>query len=189
MKPETRRTGDELLDAIATAVLKELQDEGYHGVTFEGVARRAETSKPVLYRRWAARPEMVFFAITRMAQPQLSQPLQPTLRENLRTIGKILRAGFDEYRVETTLGLMAEATPELRAKFTSYELSPALCHIRSSLELAHEQGEIPEPVELFRLHRMAIQVFVGEFIAQGSCSDETIDAIVDDTLLPIYGAK
>jgi AcrR family transcriptional regulator len=40
------------MSAIRAATRAELADYGYAGVTFEGVARRAQTSKPVLYRRY-----------------------------------------------------------------------------------------------------------------------------------------
>ena len=60
----TRRRGAELDDAIYRAVFDELVDHGYVGLTFEGVARRAQTSKPVLYRRWPNRLDMVVAALT-----------------------------------------------------------------------------------------------------------------------------
>ena len=47
----TRRSGEELREAILDAVLCELFDRGYAGLTFDGVAHRAHTSKPVIYRR------------------------------------------------------------------------------------------------------------------------------------------
>ena len=48
----TRRRGAALESAIHAAVVELLVEQGIAGVTMEAVAARAETSKPVLYRRW-----------------------------------------------------------------------------------------------------------------------------------------
>ncbi|WP_141871564.1 TetR/AcrR family transcriptional regulator [Microbacterium saperdae] len=45
--------------AIRAATIAELTEHGYAGVSFEGVARRAQTSKPVLYRRYSSRAHLV----------------------------------------------------------------------------------------------------------------------------------
>src|SRR5215207_9331006 len=47
-----RRRGQELDEAIRTAVLDLLAEHGPGGVTMEAVASATRTSKPVLYRRW-----------------------------------------------------------------------------------------------------------------------------------------
>jgi hypothetical protein len=47
----TRRRNDKLMAAIHEATRAQLAERGYAGVTFEGVARRARTSRSVLYRR------------------------------------------------------------------------------------------------------------------------------------------
>lgn len=47
-----RRRGDELAAAIRAATLQLLAEHGPAGVTMEAVAAVAQTSKPVLYRRW-----------------------------------------------------------------------------------------------------------------------------------------
>ena len=47
-RTHSRRRADDLLAAIDHATRAELEDRGYQGVTFDGVARRARTSKPVL---------------------------------------------------------------------------------------------------------------------------------------------
>jgi len=58
-----RRRGKELEDALLHAAWAELQENGYAGFTLEAVAERAGTSRPVLYRRWAGKDELVGAAI------------------------------------------------------------------------------------------------------------------------------
>ncbi len=59
----TRRRGAELEHALLDAAWDQLVAEGYGRFTFDTVADRAHTSKPVLYRRWSGRGELLRAAI------------------------------------------------------------------------------------------------------------------------------
>ena len=61
--PPTRRRGADLERALHQAILDETAAVGYDAATVEGFAARAGTSKPVLYRRWPTKFEMVLAAI------------------------------------------------------------------------------------------------------------------------------
>jgi AcrR family transcriptional regulator len=61
--PATRRRGAALETALLEAAWDELTEVGYAGLTMEGVAARAKTSRAVLYRRWPNRPELVVAAL------------------------------------------------------------------------------------------------------------------------------
>jgi len=54
-----RRRGAELEEALLEAAWGELREKGYIGLTMESVAARANTSRPVLARRWPSKPELV----------------------------------------------------------------------------------------------------------------------------------
>lgn len=60
-----RRRGAALESALLEAAWAELEEHGYGRFTMEGVARRAETSRPVLSRRWTGRAELAVAAIGR----------------------------------------------------------------------------------------------------------------------------
>ncbi|GAA3555422.1 TetR/AcrR family transcriptional regulator [Microlunatus spumicola] len=62
-EPARRRRGSELEGALLDAAWEELQTAGYGGLTFEAVAERAGTSKPVLYRRWPTKSDLVVAAM------------------------------------------------------------------------------------------------------------------------------
>ena len=49
--------------AVLAASVELLEEAGYAGVTIQEVARRAGTTKPAVYRRWPARPELVMAAL------------------------------------------------------------------------------------------------------------------------------
>jgi len=60
-----RRRGARLEDAILDAAWAELVERGYPGLTLESVAKRAGTSRPVLYRRWQSRTALATAALGR----------------------------------------------------------------------------------------------------------------------------
>jgi AcrR family transcriptional regulator len=159
----TRRHGAELEEALLTAVWEELSEEGYAGLTYEKVAARAGTSKPVLYRRWPTKPDLVLAAMTKHGLFQRREaPDTGTLR------GDIIRAleDFNETRadyialisvfiadISSETGL---SPAELRDRTVSDRVLPA----RLFLERAVARGEIPSrewpsgvvslPFDLFR---------------------------------------
>lgn len=61
--PSRRRRGAELEGALLDAAWQELQAAGYQALTIDAVAARAGTSKPVLYRRWPTKAELVLAAM------------------------------------------------------------------------------------------------------------------------------
>jgi len=64
----TRRRGTELEDAILDAAWDVLETDGWNGFTFAGVAERAHSSKPVLYRRWRTREELLRATLRRRGE-------------------------------------------------------------------------------------------------------------------------
>lgn len=62
--PARRRRGSELEAALLEAAWAELDENGYAGLTMEGVASRAGTSRPVIARRWPTRSELALAAIS-----------------------------------------------------------------------------------------------------------------------------
>lgn len=61
--PSTRRRGAELEEAILKAAWELLVVDGYPNFTFESVAARAQTSRPVLYRRWQTKDDLLLAAV------------------------------------------------------------------------------------------------------------------------------
>src|SRR5215469_11036902 len=68
-KTQTRRRGAMLERAILDSAWAELAAVGYARFTMDGVAARAATSKPVLYRRWPNRAKLVLAALRRVVTP------------------------------------------------------------------------------------------------------------------------
>ena len=89
--PPQRRRGAELEDALLEAAWAELEERGYDGMTIDGVATRAGTSRPVIYRRWKGKPELTLAAITHEARNAVVDvPNTGSVRDDL--IALLLRA-------------------------------------------------------------------------------------------------
>jgi len=65
----SRRRGAVLEKAIREAVLIELLEVGYGGLTFDSVAARARAGKASLYRRWPTREELIMDALNHGLPP------------------------------------------------------------------------------------------------------------------------
>jgi AcrR family transcriptional regulator len=59
-----RRRGAELEAALLEAAWEQLISGGYGAFTIEAVAERAQTSRPVIYRRWPDRASLALAAVT-----------------------------------------------------------------------------------------------------------------------------
>lgn len=77
-----RRRGADLEAALLEAAWTELTERGYSGLTMEGVANRAGTSRPVLARRWNDKAEL---AIAAIRQQMAKHPMTVADRGDLRT--------------------------------------------------------------------------------------------------------
>lgn len=105
----SRRRGKVLEAAIFEVVLQELAEAGYVNFSIERVAARAGTSKPVIYRRWSTRAQLVYAAL-RAKRPVLSSeaPDTGTVRGDLMVILRSVSEMVDELSAEVIFGLIAE---------------------------------------------------------------------------------
>ena len=184
-----RRRGQELEDALLEAAWDELLDQGYDAFTIDAVATRAGTSRPVIYRRWPGKPELVRAAIAHnFAQSRRPVPDTGTLRSD--TIALLRQAN------ETRAGIAAFLGLHLASYFR--ETGTSIADLRegilggqsNSLEriIARglERGEIDPakltpriatlPFDLLRLHLM---------MTFKPLPDEAIEEVVDTIFLPL----
>ena len=135
--------------AIEAAVLSLLVDEGYAGVTMEGVAARAGVGKATLYRRWPTKEQLVIAAVVQACGEQVVVPDTGSLRgdvesycaqvlDKLRRQRPILRAFAAETACNAAL---AEA---YRTTF----LERRRAEVREVLERAVARGELAPDADL-----------------------------------------
>lgn len=186
---QRRRRGDELEGALLDAAWQELQANGYAGLTFDAVAATAQTSKPVLYRRWPTKADLVVAAMKHAGLfTRRELPDTGSLREDV--IASL--HGFNDARADfiTAIGLY------LANIATDTGLSPAALRARLLgegrsggavfLERAVARGEVPDrtyppglvslPFDLFR-HDLTMTL--------ARVPEDRILEIVDELWLPL----
>jgi len=186
---KTRRRGAELEQAILDAAWAELSEVGYASLTMERVAARAGTSKPVVYRRWASRAELVLAAWSAQVPIEPVTPDTGSLRGDLHALFTRVAHRADSIMSEMIAGVMGEAFrhPEiaslLRDRLDSAPLSKAVWTI---VDRAVDRGELA-PVHLPpRVLRLPLDLIRGESIMCGTpLPERTINQFVDDVYVPL----
>lgn len=179
-----RRRGSALEDAILEAAWAELSATGYAHFTFEAVAKRAHTSRPVLYRRWPTRAELASAAIAQhVRENPITVPDLGDLRAELclmlrkfadRSPPKLLRLLFEMN--EDMAGEKASFTDE---RFREHPLQPVI-------QRAIQRGEIDEQRLTPRIARMPLGLVLHEImVTVKPVSEAAIAEIVDEIFLPL----
>jgi len=186
---QTRRRGAELERAILDAAWEQLTAEGYEHFTIDTVAARARTSKPVLYRRWKTREDLLRATVRhRGAADSPPSPDTGTLRGDLLAL--LTRANTNRNPMAALLSSMlgsyynqAGPTPaELRDEFMGQRGSA----VEKVVNRAVERGEI-DPARLTpRIIDLPFALFRQEMMMTlKPVPDHVLRQIVDDIFIPL----
>ncbi|GGH76392.1 AcrR family transcriptional regulator [Pullulanibacillus pueri] len=180
----TRRRGAELEAAIMQAAWDELMEVGFPNFTIEGVAARAQTSKPVIYRRWPNREELVLAAIHKiLPAPPDEVPNTGELRSDVIIILNQLNDILRKIGPETIHGLMSVLTGIPLSELINFRRTNAMSTI---LNRAVERGEIRHEKVTARITRLPVDLVRHEvLITYEPVSQDTIAEIVDEIFLPL----
>lgn len=187
VRGRTRRRGAALEEAILEAAWAEVMERGYEGLTMENVARRAETSRPVLHRRWSSRTALATAALARQfARANIVIPDLGSLREELCLLLRCMsdRAGSRDLQLffDMQKDLVAERSSfaDIRARIVDGSQFHAV------IGRAIERGEI-DPARLTpRIASLPLDLARHEMImAFRPLAEDAIREIVDDIFLPL----
>lgn len=182
-----RRTASAVQAAIETAVLAELDERGYHQVTFEGVARRAGTSKPVLYRRYPSRAAMVLAALGATLRAEFPPALPGDLRGDLLALLRYSDTRARSVGLDTFRGLIGELDEETLAPLSGAIVGSEQVLAEQVIKPAVRRGELgPAPMPPAVL-RVPFSVAREQFLFR---TDRrlSLEEIVDDVVLPLFRA-
>jgi AcrR family transcriptional regulator len=189
----TRRRGPALEAAILDAAWEQLRESGYSGFTFEAVAERAGTSRPVLYRRWPARADLLRATLRRYRD---RNPVPVPDTGNLRDDALELLLAANEQRAE----LAATVSAHLGAYFDETGSSPEELRrellagrpaaMRTIIDRAVERGEYPAAAFTPRVALVPFDLFRSEMLMTlRPLSRSAITDIVDEVFLPLVKAR
>jgi AcrR family transcriptional regulator len=181
----TRRRGRTLECALYEAILAELADAGYGGLTMEGVAARARTGKAALYRRWSNKHDLVQAALLYALPPIPALPAGRSVRENLLTVfgtHRDILAGKTAFPGLAIIGQVIHE-PELRSIFADAVVAPRLQLIESILQAGVREGEI-DPAALTPLTALVGPALINQHVLLTGAppTRRELDRIVDTVL-------
>lgn len=158
-------------------------------MTMESVAAQAQTSRPVLYRRWGTKAELVMAALHHYDEStQVSAPNTGSFREDIIELmreGNRRRSALAAVMSIQMAGFYEEtgATPaDLRERLLGGRTSS----LDVVVERAAERGEIDATRLTARMKRFPFDLFRNELMMRlEAVPERVILEIVDDIYLPL----
>jgi AcrR family transcriptional regulator len=140
-RPQDTRVTDSILDAVLT----DLAENGFRGITMDGVARRAGVGKSAIYRRWPSKVEMTADALRTLSVVAAPVPDTGSLDGDILALLTEVRSWLDDARIRRVYpDLLAEAqrTPLLAEALMDYVGRPRRARAQVVLDHAAERGEL-----------------------------------------------
>lgn len=182
-----RRRGEQWRDAVFAAALAEISASGLRGASMDSIARRAETGKSSLYRRWPNVRDLALDVVITTMESRLprvevsSGSLRDDLVHSLTTLSTELDGDLGIVLRE----LISEGAhdPSLVHEFQTRFGIPKQAELMNLLQSGMARGDIPvAPVDPYVLQLPAAMV-MHTMIMTGHCpsiaeSEHIIDAIM-----------
>jgi AcrR family transcriptional regulator len=190
---QTRRRGAELESAILDAAWEQLIAEGYEHFTVDTVAARARTSKPVLYRRWKTREDMLRATVRhRGAADPPAIPDTGTLRGDLLALLTQANTTRNPMAalVSSMLGSYYNQSGPTPAELRDAFLRPRGSAVEQVVNRAVERGEV-DPARLTpRIVALPFDLFRNEMMMTlKPVPGHVLRQIVDDIFIPLVTAQ
>jgi AcrR family transcriptional regulator len=189
---QTRRRGAELESAILDAAWEQLTAEGYEHFTIDTVTVRARTSKPVIYRRWKTREDLLRATVRHRGAADLPPlPDTGTLRGDLLALLTYANSTRNPMAalVSSMLGSFYNQTGPTPAELREAFFSQRGSVVEQVVNRAVERGEI-DPARLTpRIINLPFDLFRNEMMMTlKPVPDHVRRQIVDDIFIPLVTA-
>lgn len=184
-RPPGRPRSAEADRAILRAAVDLLADEGYGGVTMEGVAARAGVGKATVYRRWPCKSALVVDAVTACRESGVTPPNTGSAREDLlvfvRGFMHHLRTS-DAARVMPALVAELSRNPDLAAEFREGFVQPRRAKVLDAVRRGVERGEVRAGVDPDLVADGVVALLLHRFLVTGMDLDDDLPERVVDVL-------
>jgi AcrR family transcriptional regulator len=131
--------------AILAATIDVFVEEGYLGVSIEGVAARAGVGKASIYRRYANKAELIVAAMREKVCIDDHLPDTGDLRADIRSMLQPLIGRLRGSDGEVLIAFMSERVrhPDLAAEFERSVIGAKRAHMRKLVTAAVKRGDLP----------------------------------------------
>lgn len=184
-RPPGRPRSPEADRAILAAAVDLLADEGFAGVTMEGVAARAGVGKATVYRRWPTKSALVVDAVTACQESGCPTPDTGSARGDLL----VFVQGFMEHlrtsdaaRVMPALVAELSRSPELALAFREGFVQPRRAKVLEVVRRGVERGEVRSAVDPELVADGVVALLMHRFLVTGMEIDDGLPERVVDLL-------
>jgi AcrR family transcriptional regulator len=176
-RPPGRPRSAEADRAILRAAVDLLADEGFGGVTMEGVAARAGVGKATVYRRWPCKSALVVDAVTACRESATQPPDTGSARQDLlafvRGFMHHLRTS-DAARVMPALVAELAHSPELAQAFREGFVQPRRAKVLEAVRRGVERGEVRAGIDAELVADGVVAVLLHRFLVTGMEIDDEL---------------
>lgn len=166
-----------------------LAEGGVHGLTIEGVARRAGVAKTTIYRRYRSRTDLALAVLLDTVDNVVAQPdLGDTHAELVALVDRTVELLRSTLMGRVMQGLVSEiaADPELARAYQERVLNRRLEDVRRLVRRGIDRGDLrpdldPEMVTDLLLGPVYYRLFL-----TGAPMDDTLGTRLVDLLLPSF---
>jgi AcrR family transcriptional regulator len=170
---------------VLAATNELLDEDGYDGVSYEEVARRAGVHKTTVYRRWPSKSDLVVDALDLQSEVNVPVPDTGTLTGDLRALGRAVAANItSEGGARRSWSLIATAAHSEELAATVHDFMQRRVTLTEPIvHRAIERGEAPPETDA----RLVIESIVGPLwfrmlLTGEPLTDDIVDALVDQTV-------
>jgi AcrR family transcriptional regulator len=175
--------------AILQAALEIFAEEGYAGVSIDGVAARAGVGKATIYRRYSSKAELVVEAVRCGASVDDRLPDTGDLRADLTSMMQPLidRLRGDDAKLLTMFAVERQRDAELQEQFKRSVIGQKREHIRHLVEAAVGRGELPADADVELLAELPAALIWHHALYGLPMTDDFLERILDLILAPASG--
>ncbi|HEX2073718.1 MAG TPA: TetR-like C-terminal domain-containing protein [Geodermatophilus sp.] len=178
----------ELSEQLLSVAVDILAEEGWTKLNSDRVAARARAGKAGIYRRWPTMAAMARHAVSRFTLVVPPAPGGLSLRDDLLALVERWRRPLDrEERAAASLVGAARHDEDLRAGLDAALVRPLAAAVREIGARSAARGQELAENRLALLGSVLQAFWWQRFTAggDGAMSDEQVDRVVDEVLLPI----
>ncbi|MCL4292278.1 MAG: TetR/AcrR family transcriptional regulator [Acidimicrobiia bacterium] len=184
-RPAGRPRSPEVDEAISDAVIDELAEHGWDGLTVEGVAARAGVGKATIYRRHPSKIDLLIAAAERLVEQSELPPDTGSLDGDVRALGR----SYVRMMTRSRLGPLVPATiaatvrsPEL-ARVQRRFMAQQLTGLSQVIARAVDRGELTRDADVDLFVEMLLgTLFYRIFVSKRPVDDRAVDALADRLL-------
>lgn len=197
MATQKRRRGAALQQALLESAWVELQEKGYAAVTMDGVAKRAATTKTVLYRRWPKKVNMVI-AAARAHLPSVLPAVHDTgsLAGDLYDLLAQIAALFQAIPNGVLTGIVKDAVAQVDLKRLFALMNQGdgqdgptptilVTAVNQILQQATQRGEL-NGAAISAKQRNLFNLLLVNAVLTEQVQPAELRALADDVLLPLW---